>query len=500
MFIFVIDCIKNNKLIKIMLKNLTSNNTLKLVISTLVTYVTFSCTASKNTDSSFPLNEMMKIEKTIQEPKFKNATYNIVNYGAKPDGITFCTDSFKKAIEECNKNGGGKVIVPFGKYLTGAIHLEDNVNLHLEDGAEIIFSTNPKDYPIVHTSFEGIELMNYSPLIYAYQKKNIAITGKGILNGQGNNENWWPWKGSTSEGNEYGYTKGNPSQQDLENLPRLMDMSEKNVPLEKRIFGDGHYLRPNFIEPFECENVLIKDVKIINAPFWIIHPMKSKNVIVDGVHIASHGPNNDGCDPEYSKNVLIKNSIFNTGDDCIAIKAGRDAEGRRVGITTENIIVRDCKMIDGHGGVVIGSEMSAGVKNVFAYNCYMDSPNLDRAIRLKTNTKRGGFVDGLYVKNITVGQVKEALLHITMKYSVYGNQTGDFIPKIKNIYMENITVKDAGKYVIFADGLENSKIENITLKNIKIDKVKDEFKINNIKNLKITESYIKDKKIITPQN
>lgn len=342
--------------------------------------------------------------------------------------------------------------------------------------------------------------MNYSPLIYAYQKKNIAITGKGILNGQGNNENWWPWKGSTSEGNEYGYIKGNPSQQDLENLPRLMDMSEKNVPLEKRIFGDGHYLRPNFIEPFECENVLIKDVKIINAPFWIIHPMKSKNVIVDGVHIASHGPNNDGCDPEYSKNVLIKNSIFNTGDDCIAIKAGRDAEGRRVGITTENIIVRDCKMIDGHGGVVIGSEMSAGVKNVFAYNCYMDSPNLDRAIRLKTNTKRGGFVDGLYVKNITVGQVKEALLHITMKYSVYGNQTGDFIPKIKNIYMENITVKDAGKYVIFADGLENSKIENITLKNINIDKVKDEFKINNIKNLKITESYIKDKKIITPQN
>lgn len=159
MFIFVIDCIKNNKLIKIMLKNLTSNNTLKLVISTLVTYVTFSCTASKNTDSSFPLNEMMKIEKTIQEPKFKNATYNIVNYGAKPDGITFCTDSFKKAIEECNKNGGGKVIVPFGKYLTGAIHLEDNVNLHLEDGAEIIFSTNPKDYPIVHTSFEGIELI-----------------------------------------------------------------------------------------------------------------------------------------------------------------------------------------------------------------------------------------------------------------------------------------------------------------------------------------------------
>lgn len=473
------------------------------ILCYLSVYIIYSCSAQNNNIdliNYFPIEEMKKIEKSIVEPKFKNNQYNILNYGAKADGKTISTESFKKAIQECSKNGGGKVIVPNGKFLTGAIHLLDNVNLHLEDGAEIIFSTNPNDYPIVQTSFEGIELMNYSPLIYAYNKKNIAITGKGILNGQGNNENWWPWKGATSEGNSYGYANGNPSQLDKENLPRLMELSEKNVPVENRVFGNGHYLRPNFIEPFGCENVLIKDVKIINSPFWIIHPMKSKNVIIDGVHIESHGPNNDGCDPEYSKNVLIKNSIFNTGDDCIAIKAGRDAEGRRIGITTENIIVRDCKMIDGHGGVVIGSEMSAGVRNVFAYNCYMDSPNLDRVIRLKTNTKRGGFVDGVYAKNITVGQVKEALLHITMKYSVYGNQDGNFIPKIKNIYLENITAKNAGKYVIFADGLENSKIENITLKNINVDKVEKDFKINDVENLRIINSYVKERKLIMPQN
>lgn len=473
------------------------------ILCYLSVYIIYSCSAQNNNIDHinyFPIEEMKKIEKSIVEPKFKNNQYNILNYGAKADGKTISTESFKKAIQECSKNGGGKVIVPNGKFLTGAIHLLDNVNLHLEDGAEIIFSTNPNDYPIVQTSFEGIELMNYSPLIYAYNKKNIAITGKGILNGQGNNENWWPWKGATSEGNSYGYKNGNPSQLDKENLPRLMELSEKNVPVENRVFGNGHYLRPNFIEPFGCENVLIKDVKIINAPFWIIHPMKSKNVIIDGVHIESHGPNNDGCDPEYSKNVVIKNSIFNTGDDCIAIKAGRDSEGRRIGITTENIIVRDCKMIDGHGGVVIGSEMSAGVRNVFAYNCYMDSPNLDRVIRLKTNTKRGGYVDGVYVKNITVGQVKEALLHITMKYSVYGNQDGNFIPKIKNIYLENITAKNAGKYVIFADGLENSKIENITLKNINVDKVEKDFKINDVENLRIINSYVKERKLIMPQN
>lgn len=462
-----------------------------------------SCLAKKQADAnfgeSFPMEEMLRIEKSIKEPVFKNVTYNILDFGAVADGKTMATASIKKAIETCSKNGGGKVLVPAGKYLTGPIHLENNVNLHIAEGAELLFSTNPDDfYPLVHTSFEGMELMNYSPLIYAKNKKNIAITGKGTLNGQASKENWWAWKGKTSEGSIYGWNPGDPSQLDEGNLPLLMKMSEDNVPIAKRTFGNGKYLRPNFIEPFECENVLIKDINIINAPFWIIHPLKSKNIIVDGVNIKSHGPNNDGCDPEYSQNVLIKNTTFNTGDDCIAIKAGRDAEGRRVGIMTENVIVRDCKMIDGHGGVVIGSEMSAGVKNVFVYNCFMDSPELDRAIRLKTNTRRGGVVDGFFVKNLTVGQVKEAVLHITMNYGIYANQTGNFIPTIKNIYLENVTVKNSGKYAIFADGLENSKIENITFKNVKIDKVKENFLLKNVENLKVIDTYINNEKIIMP--
>lgn len=469
----------------------------------LAVYLLNSCVAKKHAKAdfgeNFPMEEMLRIEKSIKEPVFKNITYNVLDFGAIADGKTMATESFRKAIETCSKNGGGKVLVPAGKYLTGPIHLENNVNLHISEGAEILFSTNPDDfYPLVHTSFEGMELMNYSPLIYAKNKKNIAITGKGTLNGQASKENWWPWKGVTSEGNSYGYTKGDPSQLDEANLPLLMKMSEDNVPIDKRTFGNGKYLRPNFIEPFECENVLIKDITIINAPFWIIHPLKSKNIIVDGVNIKSHGPNNDGCDPEYSQNVLIKNTTFNTGDDCIAIKAGRDAEGRRVGIMTENVIVRDCKMIDGHGGVVIGSEMSAGVKNVFVYNCFMDSPELDRAIRLKTNTRRGGAVDGFFVKNLTVGQVKEAVLHITMNYGIYANQTGNFIPTIKNIYLENVTVKNSGKYAIFADGLENSKIENITFKNVKIDKVKENFLLKNVENLKVINTYINNEKIIMP--
>lgn len=445
-----------------------------------------------------PWEKLKQIEKAINEPFFRNANYNVIAYGAVADGKTFCTESFKKAILTCSKEGGGKVIVPKGIYLTGAIHLEDNVNLHLEDGAEIRFSTNPEDYPLVHTSFEGMELMNYSPLIYAYKKKNIAITGKGVLNGQANETNWWPWKGSDSEGHLYGFKEGMRSQKDKLNLPALMEMADNDTPIEKRIFGKGHYLRPNFIEPFSCENVLIQGVKIIDAPFWILHPIKCTNVIVDGVNIQSHGPNNDGCDPEYSKNVLIKNCTFNTGDDCIAIKAGRDNEGRKVGISSENIIVRGCNMIDGHGGVVIGSEMSAGVKSVYVEDCIMDSPNLDRAIRIKTNTKRGGFVDGVYVRNIKVGKVKESVLRINMHYSVYGNQTGNFIPKISNVYLENITVKDAGKYAIYADGLENSKIDNVVFKNVKIETVKEPFNLEHITNLQVIDTYIGNKKIEQP--
>ena len=451
--------------------------------------VIYSCDKKNNAlqKSTNVWNKMDSIIAEVKEPVFNDKVFNITDYGAIADGETYNTEAFAKAIKACAEDGGGKVIVPSGKYLTGAIHLDDNVNLHLEEGAEILFSTNPKDYyPLVATSYEGVELMNYSPLIYAYKKTNVAVTGKGILNGQASNENWWPWCGKDT----YGWEKGMPMQKDSLNLPRLMEMGDNGVSLKDRVFGEGHYLRPNFIEFYESKNVLLKDVKIVNAPFWIIHPFKSTHVIVDGVTVESHGPNNDGCDPEYSKNVIIKNCTFNTGDDCIAIKAGRDGDGRRVAIKTENIVVQNCKMIDGHGGVVIGSEMSAGVSNVFVENCNMDSPNLDRAIRIKTNSRRGGTVDGVYVRNVEVGQVKEAVLKVNMHYATYSNQTGEFIPKIKNIYLENVTVKNGGSFGILANGYEESPIENITFRNVKIEKVDEAFSLKHVTNLKLIDTYI----------
>lgn len=438
-----------------------------------------------------PWKRMESIVKSIPETHFSDKTYNVNDFGAVADGKTSNTLVFEKAIKACASNGGGKVLVPNGKYLTGPIHLESNVNLHLEDNAEILFSLNPKEYPIVHTSWEGTEVMNYSPLIYAKGKTNVAVTGKGTLNGQADSTNWWIWSG----GKNYGWKKGIPSQNDPNNREVLVDMAEKGVPVAERVFGEGRYLRPNFIEFFECNTVLVKDVTIINAPFWILHPIKTNNMIIDGVTVNSHGPNNDGCDPEYSQNVIIRNCTFNTGDDCIAIKAGRDGDGRRVGLPSKNIIVQNCKMIDGHGGVVIGSEISAGVNNVFVENCNMDSPNLDRAIRIKTNSKRGGVIEDVYVRNLEVGTVKECVLKLNMFYNVYGSQTGNFIPTIRNISLENVNVKNGGKYSVWAEGYKESPVENVTLKNVKIQKVDSIYKLKNVKNIKFINTYINEKKV-----
>ncbi len=464
--------------------------------TTLVSALFFNCAAQKSTDVlTNPWKVKQQIEKAVVVPTFKNKTYNIVDFGAKSGGQINNSEAFKKAIETCTKNGGGKVVVPSGKFLTGPIHLDNNVNLHLEDGAEILFSTKSSDYPLVLTSFEGTELMNHSPLVYAYNKKNIAVTGKGILNGQADNENWWYWCGAK----QYGWTAGKGNQNDPQNRVRLIESGEQNVPVEQRIYGEGSYLRPSFVEFFSCTDALIKDVKIINAPFWVIHPMKSTNITVDGVTVESHGPNNDGCDPEYSKNVIIKNCTFNTGDDCIAIKSGKDGDGRRVAMKSENIIVQDCIMLDGHGGVVMGSEMTGGIKNVFVENCKMDSPNLDRAIRIKSNSRRGGIVENVFVRNIEVGQVKEAVLRINMFYNVYGNQTGNFIPQVKNVILENVKVKNGGKYGVFAQGYKELPIENVLLKNVTIDKVDKPFSVENVKNLQFVNTYINGEKVESPK-
>jgi len=414
----------------------------------------------------------------ITPPKFAKRDFDITKFGAKPGAADDATDAIAKAIDACTKAGGGRVVVPAGEFLTAAVHLKSNVNLYLAKGATLKFSTDASKYPIVSTRFEGMECMNVSPFIYAYEQTNVAITGEGTLDGQSDNDHWWNWNGAP----RFGWKEGMPNQRAAR--ARLYKMMQDNVPLKDRVFGPADRLRPNFIQPNRCKNVLIEGVKIVNSPMWEIHPVLCENVIVRNVSISTHGPNNDGCDPESCKDVLIENCRFDTGDDCIAIKSGRNEDGRRINVPTENVIVRGCEMKDGHGGVTVGSESSGGVRNVFAENCRMDSPNLDHALRVKNNAARGGLLENFYFRNITVGQVAHALITIDFNYEE--GSRGAFTPVMRGFHVEKLT---SGKsdYGVDIQGLDKAPIYDISISDSTFDKVAKGNIIKNVQGIKLNK-------------
>jgi polygalacturonase len=424
--------------------------------------------------------EMPRILARIKPPKFRKKDFLITKYGAKEGGTELCSEAFKKAIDACTRSGGGRVVVPKGTFLTGAIHLKSNVNLFVSEGATIKFSKEGKDYlPVVRTRWEGMDLMGHSAFIYAYEQTNIAITGTGTLDGQGK-DSFWKWHGNARYGGG-GFAPGTISQRPDRN--KLYKMMDDGVPIEQRIFGEGTYLRPNFITPFKCKNVLIEGVKIVDSPMWEVHPVLCENVTIRKLHIASHGPNNDGCDPESCKDVLIEDCFFDTGDDCIAIKSGRNDDGRRAAAPTENIIVRGCTMKDGHGGITVGSEISGGVRNLFAENCKLDSPNLDHALRVKNNAQRGGLLENFYFRNITVGQVAHAVITIDFNYEE--GAKGGHTPVMRNYVVENLT-SGKSEYGVDIQGLEKGPVENVSISNSTFDKVEKGNIVKNLKGVKLS--------------
>ncbi|HKP14752.1 MAG TPA: glycoside hydrolase family 28 protein [Gemmatimonadaceae bacterium] len=389
----------------------------------------------------------------IKAPTFRSRTYPVTRYGAKGDGQTDCTRAFRRAIAACANAGGGRVVVEGGVFLTGPIHLRSRVNLEVREGATIKFVTDPKAYEqFVLTRFEGVELLGLSPLIYAIDAVNVAVTGAGTLDGQASNTVWWHWNGAP----RYGWKQGAGNQRAAR--AQLFEMAERNVPVASRRFGVESFLRPPFIQPYRCTNVLIEGVTIRNSPMWEINPVLCRNVTVRGVQIASHGPNNDGCDPESCRDVLIERCRFDTGDDCIAIKSGRNADGRRVNVPTENVIIRDCEMKDGHGGVTIGSEISGGVRHVYAERNKMDSPQLDRALRLKNNAMRGGVLEHFYMRNVEVGQLADAVLQVDFLYEEGAN--GNFPPVVRDVELLRVTSKKSN-YALYLRGYEKGTIDDI---------------------------------------
>jgi unsaturated rhamnogalacturonyl hydrolase len=415
---------------------------------------------SESASSTVNWSTATEILARIKAPTFPAKDFPITDFGAVAGDNHDNTAAIAKAIATCHAAGGGRVVVPAGVFRTGAIHLKSNVNLHVSTGATLSFIFDPALYPVVHTRWEGVECMNFSAFIYAFEQENIAVTGGGTLDGGSTPQTWWGWNLKRGAG-------GEPSKQRVDR-DALNAMGEAGTPVAERIFGPGHFLRPNFIQTYRCKNILIEGVTINRSPMWELHPVLSSNITVRGVNIVSHGPNNDGCDPESSRDILIENCSFETGDDCIAIKSGRNNDGRRINVPAENIIIRNCTMKDGHGGVVIGSEIAGGCRNVFVENCVMDSPNLDRALRFKSNAVRGGVIENIFMRNVKIGRVSEAVLTVDFLYEE--GAKGKFMPTLRHVVMENVTSSSSPRvfYVVGFDGavIDDIRISNSTFSNV----------------------------------
>ena len=369
----------------------------------------------------------------IAVPTFPDRDFDITRHGAAPDSAD-STAAIARAVAACSAAGGGRVLVPAGTFHTGPVHLRSGVNLHVAKGAVLRFSTDPGDYlPVVPTSYEGNDCYNYSPLVYAYRQTNIAVTGEGTLDGQASRRHWWPWVPKAV----WGWRKGMPHQG--ADSRKLRAQGQAGVPVGQRVYGAGHHLRPTFIEPYGCTNVLIEGVRLVNPPFWQIHPLFSRHVTVRGVTVTSQGPNDDGCDPECSSDVLIDGCHFDTRDDCIAIKSGRGRDGLRRGTPSRNIVIRGCRMSRGGHAVAIGSEEAAGVSDVYVDGLTGDDARLFGGVLVKAQSFYGaGTVERVHVRNVRLAGVQNAAIAMTYYYGGTPEK-GPYRPTFRDLSFSGFT-------------------------------------------------------------
>lgn len=393
-------------------------------------------------------DDVPNIVASIHSPNIPDRIYYIADFGGVADGQTDARPAVMEAIGKANKEGGGKIVIGEGTwFIKGPIHLLSNVELHLEKGARLKFSGNPDDYlPQVLTRWEGTELFNYSPFIYAYQAVNVALTGEGVLDGN----------------TEEGFANWLPKQKEAQD--RLREMGDNQSPVFERVFGKGDYLRPSMIQFFSCSNVEVEGITIVDSPFWVVHLVASYNVQVRGINVDSRRLNNDGVDVESSSNVLIENNRFTTGDDAIVIKSGRDGDGWRLGRPSERIVIRNNYM-EGHNALAIGSEMSGGVRDVFMENNVLG--DVRGSLYFKSNKDRGGIVENIWIRDIKVEKSQRPLIQFRTNY--HGLRHGGHIPVFRNITIENVLVQDVGE-LIYIHGLEEEPIDNILVRNVHGDK------------------------------
>lgn len=412
---------------------------------------------------------------------------------AVPDDEKLQTAALQSAIDELSQKGGGRLTLPAGIYHTGALRLRSGVELHLQSPDTLVKFTaeNPEEnYPLSFVHWEASPCWNYSALLYACDAHDIAVTGPGTLDGGGDADHWWNWHHQV----ETSWSADKPDLQ-LADRKALRNMNQQGIPVAQRVFGPGHFLRPNFFQPIRCQRVMIQGVTLRNSPMWQLNPVLCQSVIVDGVTLSSHGANNDGCDPESCSGVWIKNCRFDTGDDCISLKSGRDRDGREANIPCVNVLIENNDFADGHGGVALGSEMSGGIHRVLACGNRFSSPNLTYALRLKTNAKRGGKVSEIMLCDSVMDNVHGAAVHGTMLYE--DGRNGDDLPVFKDICIENITAH-GGDYGIFLEAFPEVPITGLELRNITIDGVSQPMRSMNWQGAQVENVTINGKRFPRP--
>lgn len=407
--------------------------------------------------------DMKRIEKQIVAPVFPDAEFPVGEFGATGNGTDDDRPAIQAAIDRCSDQGGGRVVLAAGRYFSrGPIVLKSNVDLHLAEGSVLIFSADERDYlPVVPTRWEGTELYNYSPLIYARNVQNIAITGRGTIDGQGS-KNFATWK---------------PRQK--ADQQALRKQGREGTPLYERIYGEGHWLRPAMLELVSCSGILIEGVRFIDAPFWTIHPLFCNNVTVRGVTVDSTNLNNDGCDPESCRNVLIEDCHFHTGDDAIAIKSGRDNDAWRTGQPTENVIIRRCTFDTEINGLCIGSEISGGVRNVFAEDIRI--VRASHGLYFKSNLDRGGYIEGIRIRRITVDRIDRALVKFEPDYKSESKENHP--TRFRDFLIEHVQAGNVHGIGLDIVGFEHLPVRDVVIRNLTIDEAQTPDRIRNAENL-----------------
>ena len=402
----------------------------------------------------------------LSRPEIPDQVFDIRDYGAQTvdqDAEFKNTKAIASAIDAASAAGGGIVLIPEGKWLTGPVHLKSNINFMVDEGAELLFSTDMEDYlPVVIQRHEGVEAYNYSPLIYAYEVENVAITGGGTLNAQG--DFWWEWF------EEHGAP------------PRAI---ATKVPLEERDFGKGsgmEGMRPNFVVFWKSKNILVEGITLLDTPMWNVHLVYSEKAIIRNITINSlRAPNGDGVVLDSSKDILVEYNHFQTGDDAVVLKSGLNEEGLLINIPTENVIVRNFEAKNvktGSGGVVFGSESSGGIRNVYVHNAYFDGT--DRGIRFKTERGRGNAIENIYIHDVQMKNVTYEAININTFYTGPG-ATGPS-PAVRNISIKDVQIDGVPKAIVLI-GLPEKWLENITLENISITNAEEGARITRAKNL-----------------